>query len=389
VSVTKRGDKWLARWVVDGRHVGRTFDLKADAEEWETAQRRRAQLGAHAPAEPSRDTLKTWLDTWWDRRSLVWERSTRIHRGSIVDKWIVPYIGGVRMRDFGTAKVQDWRKDIRAAGASPHTCNQALRVLSAALGAAVEDRQLPANPCVGVRKLPVKREPVRPLTPAEVERIRLHMPTLRDVVMLGFLAYAGLRTEEVLALRWGEVGKRHVTVARAVVHGEEKGTKTGAFRTVELVDPLADDVALYRPKVTRPDDLMFPSGRGGFIDLDNWRRRVFGPAAVAAGLYTEKRGKDGELRKVPTVTPYDGRHAYASLLIHEGRSLLQVAAALGHSSGDTTLRHYAHVFDEARLASGVGMVEAITAARDDLARKGLHNPCTTGVVRRLRSVARG
>jgi hypothetical protein len=93
-------------------------------------------------------------------------------------------------------------------------------------------------------------------------------------------------------------------------------------------------------------------------------------------------------RKVSTVSPYDGRHAYASLLIHEGRPLLQVAAALGHSSGDTTLRHYAHVFDEARLASGVGMVDAIRAARADLAGKGLHNRCTTGVVRPLRSVAR-
>jgi integrase len=31
-------------------------------------------------------------------------------------------------------------------------------------------------------------------------------------------------------------------------------------------------------------------------------------------------------------TPYDDRHTYASLLIHEGRSPLLVAAALGHST---------------------------------------------------------
>ena len=41
----------LARWVIDGRHVGRTFDVKADATAWETDARRRSQLGAHAPAE--------------------------------------------------------------------------------------------------------------------------------------------------------------------------------------------------------------------------------------------------------------------------------------------------------------------------------------------------
>ncbi len=57
MSVTKRGDKWLARWLVDGRHVARTFDLKADAVAWEAGARRRSQLGAHGAAEPSRDTL--------------------------------------------------------------------------------------------------------------------------------------------------------------------------------------------------------------------------------------------------------------------------------------------------------------------------------------------
>ena len=59
------------------------------------------------------------------------------------------------------------------------------------------------------------------------------------------------------------------------------------------------------------------------------------------------------------------RHTYASLLIHEGRALPYVTAALGHASATTTLDHYAHVFDEPRLAPAVGMVEAIETARAD------------------------
>lgn len=52
----------------------------------------------------------------------------------------------------------------------------------------------------------------------------------------------------------------------------------------------------------------------------------------------------------------------ASLLIHEGRSPLLVAAALGHAAGETPWRYYAHVFDESRLAADVSMVGAIEAA---------------------------
>ena len=69
--------------------------------------------------------------------------------------------------------------------------------------------------------------------------------------------------------------------------------------------------------------------------VNNWRSRVWADACEAARV---------------KAAPYDGRHTYASLLIHEGRALPYVTAALGHASATTTLDHYAHVFDEARLA---------------------------------------
>ena len=62
-------------------------------------------------------------------------------------------------------------------------------------------------------------------------------------------------------------------------------------------------------------------------------------------------------------TIYDLRHSYCSLLIHEGRSVPYVAAAMGHASGVTTLTHYAHLFDEQRLGTGMPMVDAIGEAR--------------------------
>ena len=53
-------------------------------------------------------------------------------------------------------------------------------------------------------------------------------------------------------------------------------------------------------------------------DWRNWRRRVFRPAASRAGLVGAR--------------PYDLRHAFASLLIAEGRlSIVEIAAQLGHN----------------------------------------------------------
>ena len=190
-------------------------------------------------------------------------------------------------------------------------------MLSSALGVAVEEGLLPSNPVTGLRALPVTDHPPRVLTPPEVESSGRTCRPSRDVVLLGLLAYAGLRPGEALALRWRDVGALLV-VDRAVSDGQvREATKTYRRRTVEIVAPLAADLDLLRPKVADPDALVVADRDGGVLDLSHWRSRVLAPAAAAAGV---------------TMTPYDGRHTYASLLIHEGRSLPYVAAALGHAT---------------------------------------------------------
>jgi Phage integrase family len=126
-----------------------------------------------------------------------------------------------------------------------------------------------------------------------------------------------------------------LVIDRSYSDDELKLTKTNRRRTVEVISPPADDPALHCPVGAGPDDLVCPSEIGGPLDLSNWRTRVWDPARVRAGV---------------RAVPYDGRHTFASLLIHEGRPVPYVTAALGHASAVTTLNHYAHVFDEARLA---------------------------------------
>ena len=63
--------------------------------------------------------------------------------------------------------------------------------------------------------------------------------------------------------------------------------------------------------------------------------------------------------------PYDLRHAFASLLIHEGRlSVVDIAAQLGHNP-TVCLDTYAHVMAEQRGAEPVSAAEQIAVARRD------------------------
>jgi integrase len=251
VETRRKGGRtrYLVRWREEGAGRSRTFDRKKDALDFEAERRRREQLGAHAPAEPSREPLRAWLATWWAREAHGWARSTRMVRAAVVDKWIVPWIGDVPLRDLGEDRVAEWRGAIRAEGCSAGQANAALGILSTALSAARRSRRVPENPCQGIRRLKVDVARPHALTPIEVERIRAQLARPIDAVLVSVLAYAGLRPEEALPLRWRDVG-RMIVVSRTWTHGElRERTKTGRIRAVEIVDALAADLETVRPRV--------------------------------------------------------------------------------------------------------------------------------------------
>lgn len=64
--------------------------------------------------------------------------------------------------------------------------------------------------------------------------------------------------------------------------------------------------------------LLFSSRSGGFIDLDNWRRREWRPALEAAGLSTG-------------LSPYAMRHTYAGFALDAGVSIYELSRLMGTS----------------------------------------------------------
>jgi integrase len=61
--------------------------------------------------------------------------------------------------------------------------------------------------------------------------------------------------------------------------------------------------------------------------------------------------------------PYDLRHSFASLLLHEGHSVVYVAGQLGHTAA-MTLSTYGHVIEEFEDAPNISAEDAIRRARD-------------------------
>lgn len=336
----KANGKYEVRWRDgrDGPHRARTFNLKGDAEKFAARMVRERQLGE---ALISEDTFADWCATWWERHEGEWEANTERLYAYLINTHIAPYLGSHRLRELTLDLLEDWKAARLRAGAGRGAIAKAVKLLRQVLKAAVATDRISRNPAEHLALPRTAPHDVTVLSPAEVERLRSHLPQ-GDAALVGVLAYAGLRPGEALALRWTDVAKQL----------RVRGGKTGA-RTVCLLGPLARDLAEWRMARGRPADgeLVFPRKadehsvwtRG---DWNNWRRRVFGNAALAA------------LGRRPR--PYDLRHSFASLLLYEGRSLPYVAEQLGHSVV-VCARTYAHVVGE--LEAGGRRVKAETAIR--------------------------
>jgi integrase len=234
--------------------------------------------------------------------------------------------------------IEQWQADLSRSGRSNPTIKKAMQTLQTCLQKAVVWGEIQVNPVREVRKPSGKRtKAVRPVSPREVELMRAHLLSegkLRDATLVVVLAYAGLRPGEALALRWDHVRNKTLLVEQALAYSEIKPTKTGAIRSVRILPALKADLDKWREEAPpHPSNLVFASktnGDGAWLReaYKSWTRKAFKESARAAGR--------DDLR------PYDLRHSFASLLIREGKSVVDVASQLGHAP-TMTLSTYAHV----------------------------------------------
>lgn len=355
MAITKRKDSSRRPFKVswrdpDGRQRSKSFRTRREAQQFHAQVVQAKAIGASGPAEPSRITVADWLERWFRSYSPEWAATTSRHRAYICDKWVVPYIGSYRLGQLNAATIRDYRARILNDGSTDKNANAVMRVLSAALGAAVESELMQANPCGSVRNLRVAKPQPRALTPTQVEQIRANLPADRDRMVVSLMAYAGLRPGEVCALRWDHVRNHILLVEQSAQYGKIIATKTGRSRAVAISDALAEDLAAAE----RTSEYVAPGDRGGILDWHNWSGRAWRPVVRALGI---------------DAVPYDLRHTFASLALHEGRSLAWVAAAMGHANQTTTLDHYSHLYQESQLATRLPMSDAIRGARAALAAR--------------------
>jgi integrase len=221
---------------------------------------------------------------------------------------------------------------------APRTVKRNYEVVRAMFGFAVRNDWLARNPCRNVKLPLVDGTRRHDLTPEDVVRIASHVAVVyQPVIWIG--ANLGLRWSEVAGLRVGRLdlvgGKLSVveTIVRGIggrnVFGPPKSRagKRTMFMPGAIVTMLSAHFEQAGLLPAESDALVFTDESGGPLRYSNWRRRVWLPAAEAAGC--EGAGF------------HDLRRLNATTLVVGGIDVKTAQVRLGHADPRMTLAIYA------------------------------------------------
>jgi integrase len=364
MSVERRGKKWRVRWREGGRARSRTFDRRDDAVLFDADRTRRKQLGLLAVTVAAEQTLDTYFEDSWKphARARLSERTYEDYL-YLYRSLVKPILGGYRLEEITVEALRNWQATVvRSWGAA--TVEHSNRLLSSMLQEAVVNGWLSQNPARVVKSPKIDHREIPPLpSPIVTEKLReaarelARWPELgeRDALLISLVAYGGLRPGEALGLRWGDIRANTILIQRVLVKAGFRPTKTRQRRSVKLLAALHTDLVRARTLLGREPKLdeQVLKGRGrellSFHAYQSWEQRAFRRACKKVG--------------VGLIVLYDLRHAFASLLLHEGRSVIYVANQLGHDPR-LTLDTYGHVIAELEDEPQLSADEAIKRARE-------------------------
>ena len=321
--------RWQARYAgPDGidRPASETFATKTDAEVWLTLQEAEIRSGDWINPDDGKILLADYARTWIDERSELRPKTVVLYR-YLLRRHIAPALGQVAIADIQPSRVRHWRKQLLDGGVSAVTAAKAYRLLKAVLNTALDDGVIRRNPC-RIKGAGQEKSAERPtLTIPQVYALADAVEQrYRALILLAM--FTGLRWGELAALRRCDIDldARTVRVTRQLTEIRGDGIafgppKSAAGKRVVTIPEVISPVLQWHLSCFAGDGdegLIFTSPEGRPLHHSNFRRRVWLPALVTAGL--------------ADIHFHDLRHTGNTLAASAGATLRELMDRMGHDS---------------------------------------------------------
>lgn len=262
------------------------------------------------PEPEDTETVRQAVDKWLGGKAGLTKKAQTTAReaaGYVTSKW-----GDLLVSDLDQRDVQAWIADLKSSRgpASVALKSNVVQCLKGSVEGRVDLSRVKAGR--------VRPHEARFLTVQQLGALAEECKPYQAMVWL--LGTCGPRISECCALNVGDVNAKTKRL-------RVRFSKNGYSRDVPTPGFVLKMLNLDRPS----REPLFTNSRGGRLDPDNWRARVFRDARDRAGL---------EGMRI-----HDLRHTAASLAITSGADVKAVQRMLGHKSAKMTLDLYGHLWD--------------------------------------------
>ncbi len=336
VGINREKNGWRVDWRNEyGQRERRTFDSKTAADHFLIQEKAKVQ-GAKNKILPMRIRFKELADSWLKKvkkdceernkpRTYEWyEMIVRVH--------LNPLLGDYDLSDLSPSFLRGSpnKSGIKEKLFSKNLSSKSVRNYLTCLGTILNDAykqeliEKELSTFLDLPKVISRTDNKRPLTQEEVASFFEICPQQYHLFYaLSF--FTGMRTGEVLALRFGDIDLRNQKIHAERTLDKNSGhitsTKTGEPRLIDITPHLQPFFTDWRHIKDIKGDLIFP----GYHE-QNLRNRVWMPILRKMKIAHRK--------------PYVTRHTFASIMLSEGQPAAWVANMMGDNL-QTVLRCYA------------------------------------------------
>ena len=354
---------WEARITVGtdpgtGKQIQKSFTGKTQKEVREKMQAAAVDVNNGDYFEPSRITLKSWVELWLKEYTGDKKYLTVKHYKAQCNSHIIPSLGAVKLSALTVPQIQAVYNRLLRDGLAPKSVRNIHGILTKCLSTAVKVGYLRTNPASHVTLPKVEKKEIHPLTDDQVKQFLQIAGEDEYEILLKVILFTGLRESEAIGLTWDCVDLRKGTL-KICKQLQKRPKQDGGFTFAPLkndktriLKPARSVMVLLERRWKEQAAQRLQAG-----DLwEGWQNEEERKTAL---VFTTMTGSNLSPQTVynhykklakrigaPDSRVHDLRHTFATHALTSGVDAKTLSGILGHTKPSFTLDAYTHVTND-------------------------------------------
>lgn len=251
---------------------------------------------------------------------------------SVLNNNIIPFFDGRYVATIKPFDIRKWHDFMIAKGLKRSAMTHARVLMKEAFELAMLKEIVDTNPIkiVSMPRLKSTKKVKKPFTLDEIDLILEHAHgELKN--FLGISFFTGIRSGELLALKWEDVDfvTDTISINKTIASGIINSPKTASsYRDIEMIDKAKEFFQSQRFLTGLKNSYVFLNKKGLYYNR----------SSVIYAHYIKLLNELGIERR----SLHNTRHTFASMMLNHGIEPIWVSNMLGHDNLDITLKVYAH-----------------------------------------------